>query len=680
MPSASPSYAPYPQAGALGFVGALPAGSAPPMPSIIPDPFSRAVTLPAFTSRGDTLLPGQSLATGEALTTKNGGVLLMQGGNLVLYGSVNVYGLPVPEKHKGQYMSLWWANSGSPATKAVFNSDGSFFLVDDKGNKFYSANSKGAVKLVFQTDGNAVWYGKDGKPIAYTVTNGWAMNPALRPKSSTGPFDTITGGFAQFGHDAAKAGAVVTKIPLVGDAVKIVGEVAAEPFKVAGAIASGERLDHVALGAIKDQIKIVKDVAPYAQTVVSLVPGVGSGVAAAVGAGMALAEGQSITAAAKAAIRGAIPGGAVAQTGFDLAMKVASGENVGKAALETARAQLPAGAQQAFDVGLAVATGENLQKATIKGLSNLAASQIQGLAETGLDALKSTPGLADAYKSIASSDAAGAAARGFTIASGVLAHARAGAAALATVRAQLKPEEQRGFDAAVATQAPHGAAAAVHTAAVAKGPIVHEPPKKAVPAPIVHEPPKKAAPAPIVHEPPKKAPTGPKVLEPTAKRTAAVQPPRGVAYGPYPKMTKTGVSAPPHGHHGGGHGGGHPGGHRGAPRIFRGGRGVPGWDYYYPLPAEVVTTTEICRTWGDLVPIPPSMVQAVKTAIGSSGGRPTTMRGDDGALYLFTVEDGGIAARRCVSFGVGDWNQWKQAASDAWNDWSSEAADLWRNF
>jgi hypothetical protein len=135
-------------------------------------------------------------------------------------------------------------------------------------------------------------------------------------------------------------------------------------------------------------------------------------------------------------------------------------------------------------------------------------------------------------------------------------------------------------------------------------------------------------------------------------------------------MTKTGVSAPPHGPHGP-HGGGHHGhggSRRGAPRIFRGGRGVPGWDTY----EEVITTTETCRTWSDLVPIPPSMVQAVKIAIGSSGGRPTTMRGDDGALYLFTVENGGIAARRCVSFGVGGW--W----DDAWNDWSSEVKDLWR--
>jgi len=715
-------------------VGAPLVGTAPPMSAapLQTDLFTRATAIQQFKSRGDTLLPGQSLARGEALTSKNGGVLLMQNeGNLVLYAPVGVYGLPVSDAHKGKYMSLWWSGGATPATKAVFNSDGSFYLVDDNGKQFYSANSKGAVRLILQTDGNAVWYDKNNKPVAYTVTNNWSMNPALRPKSSTGPFDTVTEGFSQFGKD-------VGKIPVVGDAAKIVGKVAAEPFKIAGAIASGERLDHVAIGALKDQIKIAKEVAPYAQTVVSLVPGVGSGVAAAIGAGAALAEGQNITAAIKAGIRGAIPGGALAQAGFDLAMKVASGENIGKAALETARSQLPAGAQQAFDIGLAVVTGENLQKVAIRALSNLAPAQVQELVNAGKQALSSTPGLADAYKSIASDPSL---AKGFAVASGLLSHAEATASALSTVRAQLAPAEQKGFDAAVATQAPHGVASAIHTAAVTgvppqKGPIIHEPPKKAA-----AEPPKKtAAPSgPIVHEPGKKS---------TAPSTRASRAARLAKYAPYPKMgvgvgffnsdskwrwftlfangqpiaqrgpiwlsesgaareaesfleatlghdyigtvtrwdwngqawhqaSGNGLSAPLH--HSGGHHAGR-GGRRGPPRLFRGGRGVPGWWGPWDSTTEVITTTETCRTWGDPVPLPAGMQAAAKVALGASGGRPTTLRGDDGVLYLLAYENDGITARPCAAVGVGDWAQWRQAASDAWSDWSSEARDLWRNF
>jgi hypothetical protein len=39
-------------------------------------------------------------------------------------------------------------------------------------------------------------------------------------------------------------------------------------------------------------------------------------------------------------------------------------------------------------------------------------------------------------------------------------------------------------------------------------------------------------------------------------------------------------------------------------------------------------------------------------ALGASGGRPTTMRGENGVLYLFSYEGGGISARPCAAVGV----------------------------
>jgi len=242
---------------------------------------------------------------------------------------------------------------------------------------------------------------------------------------------------------------VTSKIPVLGPITHIVDAAASAPANVAVAIASGQRLDHVAIDALKAQLKIVKEVAPYAQTVVSFVPGIGTGVAAAIGAGAALAEGQSITEVAKAAVRGALPGGAIAQAGFDTAMKVAAGGNVAQAALESARNLLPSDvAKKAFDVGLAVVTGEKIQTALTKGLLSIAPGQLQTVLEAGQKALASTPALAAAFKSIAP----GGATSGFNLAAGLLSHTGLNEKALSAVRSQLPPDVVQGFDAALKTQ------------------------------------------------------------------------------------------------------------------------------------------------------------------------------------------------------------------------------------
>jgi hypothetical protein len=60
-------------------------------------------------------------------------------------------------------------------------------------------------------------------------------------------------------------------------------------------------------------------------------------------------------------------------------------------------------------------------------------------------------------------------------------------------------------------------------------------------------------------------------------------------------------------------------------------------------------TTETCRTWGDPLDMPPAMQAAGQAALGASGGRPTTVRGPDGALYLFALEGGVLTARSCAA-------------------------------
>jgi hypothetical protein len=671
---------------------------------------------------------------------------MQEQGNLVLYG---------PDDSRVRFTALWWsADHDTPATRATMLADGNLVLTDPKGNVIWKSATIGQASTIrFQDDGNLVWYTKGGRPVGYTTTGNWHINPDLAPhhKSFLKKLENIvTAPVRAVEKVASKIEHEVEKIPVIGDVTRVIAEVYTAPLRIAENIASGARLDHVALGALKDQLKIAKDVAPYAQTVVSFVPGVGTGVAAAIGMGAALAEGQSITAAAKTAIRGALPGGQLAQAAFDTALKVAGGENIGKAALESARAALPPSAQSAFDIGLAVVTGEKIQTALAKGLASMAPEAMQSVLAAGQKAIDSTPGLANALKSVAP----GAAAKGFQLASGLIGQAGVGEKALAAVRAQLPSDVRQGFDAALNTQAPHIAwlknvtsapaaaapatssiAAAIKAAPVPKVPlVVHEPSKKAKPAaptPIVHEPPKKTAAAastPIVHEPGKRAARlakyapypktgvsdvgigffssdskwrwftvyangrpiaqrGPIWLSDSGAQREAesfLEATLGRDYigtvtrwdwsgQAWHQAAGNGLSAPMHtggGHHGGGGGGHRGGGGRRRPVLSRGGRGIPGWWGPWDSP-EVLTTTETCRTWGDPIALPEAMQAAAKVSLGSSGGRPTTLRGADGVLYLLAYENNSITARPCAAVGVGGW--W----NDAWNDWSSEVKDLW---
>jgi hypothetical protein len=74
---------------------------------------------------------------------------------------------------------------------------------------------------------------------------------------------------------------------------------------------------------------------------------------------------ESATKALISAAHSAIPGGKIAQMGFDVAMNVARGKNLSESALSTLRAQLPGGlaAQAAFNTDLVVAQGKKLQDA-----------------------------------------------------------------------------------------------------------------------------------------------------------------------------------------------------------------------------------------------------------------------------------------------------------------------------
>lgn len=276
------------------------------------------------------------------------------------------------------------------------------------------------------------------------------LNPVKLVKSAAHAVSSATRDVA---HAASSAVKTVTKplekIPIISTALHVT--LAVTPFGLAQQIASGARLDHALLNDFKQKISAATEVAPYASTIVSFVPGIGSGAAAAIAAGAALAEGKSITSAVEAAIKNAIPGGALIQAGFDVAIKAAQGQNVGEAALNAARAQLPPAAQKAFDIGLAVATAKSLQKALETAVTSLLPGQLQTIMQAGEDALKKTPALAAIVSTLKDT----AQQSGVKLAAGLLAHKGMNEGTLAAVRSKLQGPALAGFDAAIKSQIPH---------------------------------------------------------------------------------------------------------------------------------------------------------------------------------------------------------------------------------
>jgi V8-like Glu-specific endopeptidase/GH25 family lysozyme M1 (1,4-beta-N-acetylmuramidase) len=139
------------------------------------------------------------------------------------------------------------------------------------------------------------------------------------------------------------------------------------------ATARGENVLKAAQQATQAGIGDLRQSLQFGAMVAPFVPGLGTGVAAALGAANALAAGQPITEALISAARSAIPGGAIAQMAFDTAMSVARGKNLSDALLNSARAQLPGGpaAQAAFDAAVALAKGKKIQDAAFAAAGRL---------------------------------------------------------------------------------------------------------------------------------------------------------------------------------------------------------------------------------------------------------------------------------------------------------------------
>jgi hypothetical protein len=129
---------------------------------------------------------------------------------------------------------------------------------------------------------------------------------------------------ASIGHFFEKAvGAIVHVVSKVG---KDVFDVMTMPLRtelvLVEALVKGQRLDKAAMMSFKADIKTVHEIAPYVQTVIAFVPGIGPVASACIGGGLALAEGKPIDEIVASAIAGALPGGPFVKAAYDMGKDV----------------------------------------------------------------------------------------------------------------------------------------------------------------------------------------------------------------------------------------------------------------------------------------------------------------------------------------------------------------------
>lgn len=199
-----------------------------------------------------------------------------------------------------------------------------------------------------------------------------------------------------------------------------------------------------AVKVINDAAGVVQDALPYVETALSLVPGVGTGVAAALSAAESLAKGQPITDALINAAQDAMPGGPAARMAFRTAVHMAKGKAIDEAVLNAAKAELPDAAQKAFDAGLAMAEGKRLQDVAVDAVMKSAPEQIKQLAK-GAKVPKDAP-VPERQR------------EGYKLARGVLRSKTVTPVQAVAIRKRLKPHTRAGYDLAMrhAAQAQKG--------------------------------------------------------------------------------------------------------------------------------------------------------------------------------------------------------------------------------
>lgn len=249
-------------------------------------------------------------------------------------------------------------------------------------------------------DQKTLWWEKLGKKKRVQLRDGYEANTFLED----------VGDFASKAIDIATLAPLVKKIPVLKDIHKATTSLHKLPINAVTQLAAGKRIDQVALSQFKTALSSVKTLAPYIQTVISFVPGIGTGLSAGIGGALALASGKPIDQAFIAALRSAVPGGPIAQAAFDVAAAVvegkpvdavllnalpvapaakaalvrgaaaaralADGKRVDQVLLDQALQALPPAAAKAAQIGVAVASAKNIQDGLRAGVAASAKSLV----------------------------------------------------------------------------------------------------------------------------------------------------------------------------------------------------------------------------------------------------------------------------------------------------------------
>lgn len=274
---------------------------------------------------------------------------------------------------------------------------------------------------------------------------------------------------------AGSVGGALSKVPIVGSGLHAVYDVGISgPLSLAANVASGQRVDKAALGSLKATLKDTKDLAPYVQTVISVVPGVGQGVSGAIGAASALASGKSITQALLEGAKGALPGGPIAKASFDIASAgvqgkpisevalaalplsndqkkmvvasvhaardIANGKKINESVFNAGKALLPKAAQDAMVTAVALAHAKNLQDLASKG----AVSAMGQLKVIGNAKVLSSAVLKAGHDSLKTAEQK----TGFLSGAGLMNHVVT-RTEINTIRGRLTPDQKKGFDLAL---------------------------------------------------------------------------------------------------------------------------------------------------------------------------------------------------------------------------------------
>jgi hypothetical protein len=289
------------------------------------------------------------------------------------------------------------------------------------------------------------------------------------------PFKAIRKVGKTLGGAISSVSSQIKKVPVVGVGLNAVYSVATSPVTLTANIAAGHNVGKALVRHLKDQVTAVKDIAPYVQTIISFVPGIGTTASGVISAATAIARGRPISEAVIDGVKNSLPGGPVAKAAFDVAISVSQGKDPSEAALsaiplppdqrkaviaavmatkdiasgkpvdsaifERGKNFLPPDAQKALTTGMAMAQAKNIQSAMKIG----AKSAVPNLLKVGSAKLST-----DSVLKAGADTLTGEVKRGFIAGSGMVGF-KFSPIELNSVRGSLPPEAKKGFDIALST-------------------------------------------------------------------------------------------------------------------------------------------------------------------------------------------------------------------------------------